>query len=303
SQEPLRIGITDAQFCDAVLGSTMWADDDDTTVRQIEAAAAFFTDRADANAATGFFHTYIGGWGWTEMLGHIGGLGWRAVSAASTAQIRRTLRQLLTFWADSPLIEPDWKRGVQVHKDPKALVAESGRAMPVHIYMNNYTRWDVSDWEHPHSFIQRGDLTVPGRTKREDVQNGWATPERVHELLSALDARGPVPFDPKAAEILVSLTDLKPPAAAMLLGGLPCLKTHGRNFLPAEVRKTLRLRVSEAYDARTYWQRLYFHDLRWLELYDLAMPDDPARLWDGVFMAERLAAQWNSVGFRYPGHR
>ncbi|MEV0372450.1 hypothetical protein AB0I10_21885 [Streptomyces sp. NPDC050636] len=269
------------------------------TATQIELTSAFFAGTIDAETAMERWLDNDSAFDWTELPGRIGGLAVRAVSAVTSAAHRRALARLLRYWALSPLAEPGLQRGLLDSEQRAALSDENGTLMPLDITMLH------GDWGRSHSdatwniaaFLQRGTVPCPaGLLDIRSVPEGWATPERLHRLVDELERSGPVSFDPAAAARLAEATDLDRAAAALLMAGLPHITDHGHNFLPPETRKALGLKLTEAKTARDMLRRI--PEVARLELYDAAMPDDPAELWGQATMAERMAAAWKGVGAR-----
>ncbi|MFH7598903.1 DNA-binding protein [Streptomyces racemochromogenes] len=111
--------------------------------------------------------------------------------------------------------------------------------------------------------------------------------------------RGPAPWFPSAAEEFGRLTGVSAAAAALVVAGLPYLETYERGFLPADARKLLGVKATEAAHARD--------DLRGLspevrrELVAALLPADPARLWTDGPDAAAAARVWNRrAGRRTP---
>ncbi|MFI7641759.1 hypothetical protein [Nonomuraea sp. NPDC049400] len=269
------------------------------TATQIELTSAFFDGTIDAETSMERWQDNASAFDWTELPGRIGGLAVRAVSAVTSAAHRRALARLLRFWALSPLAEPGLQRGLLDSEQRAALSDENGALMPLDITMLH------GDWGRSHShvtwniaaFLQRGTMPRPaGFLDSQAVPEGWATPERLHRLVDELERSGPAPFDPAAAARLAEATDLDHAAAALLMAGLPHITDSGHNFLPPETRKVLGLKVTDAKTARDRLRRM--PEVARLELYDAAMPDNPAGLWDPTTMAERLAAAWMAVKAR-----
>lgn len=266
-------------------------------VRQIELAAAFLAGSVDGETATAHVGIHRSEYDWTELGGRIGGLAFRAVSAVTPAGQRAALTALLRFWAAVPLADPALRRGLLNHESPTAISTEAGRLLPLDISMH------CGDWARSHAgsdyatiaFLQRGDVPRPdGFLDARPVPAGWATAGRLRSLVAELERRAPVPFDPAAAERLAAATDLDRAAAALLLAGLPEVEGHGH--VSPRTRAELGLKATEADAAREHWWRL--PAAARLALYDAALPDDPARLWDPHAMAERLAEAWRGLPSR-----
>lgn len=263
-------------------------------VRQVELAAAFFSGSIDGETAMAHWDIHRSQYDWTELAGRIGGLAVRAAGAVTPAAQRTALTALLKFWASSPLLDPSLQRGLHDHESPKALSTAEGRLLPLDIAMH------FGDWARSHddsnytikAFLQRGDVPRPdGYIDVRPVASGWATAKRLKALVAELERRDPVPFEPAAAERLAAATDLDRAAAALLLAGLPGVEDSGR--VSDLTRENLGLKVTEADAARDRWWRV--PAAARLELYDAAMPDDVAELWDQHAMADRLAVAWRKL--------
>ncbi|MFF2187692.1 hypothetical protein [Streptomyces sp. NPDC058155] len=268
------------------------------TATQIELTSALFAGAIDAETATEHWLDNHSSFDWTELPGRIGGLAVRAVSAVTGTADRRALARLLRFWALSPLVEPGLERGLfDSREQPAALSGESGALMPLSITML-HGEWGGSHYDGIRdvaAYLRRGTVPRPaGFLDTRAVPEGWATPERLHRLVDELEHAGPVPFDPVAAGRLAEATGLAPAAAALLMAGLPHVEDSGHNFLPPRTRQALGVKVADAADARDWFRRIPV--VARLELYDAAMPDDPAELWDQSATAERLAAAWHGAG-------
>ncbi|WP_148082251.1 hypothetical protein [Streptomyces botrytidirepellens] len=269
------------------------------TVAQIELTSAFFSGAIDADAAMERWPAHGSAFDWTELPGRIGGLAVRAVSAVTPGTHRRALARLPRFWALTPLAAPGLGRGLLDSEQRAALSDENGALMPLSITMLH------SEWGRSHAgatrdiaaFLQRGTVPRPaGVLDIQEVPESRATPERLHRIVDELERVGPVPFAPAAAARLAEATGLDRAAAALLMAGLPHITDDGHNFLPPGTRKALGLKVAEAKAACDMLRRL--PEAARLELYDAALPDDPAGLWDQTAMAERLARAWKEAAAR-----
>ncbi|MFE1770999.1 hypothetical protein [Streptomyces sp. NPDC059008] len=270
---------------------------DEGGVAQVEVSAAFLSGTIGGESAREQWRERPSAVDWTELPGRIGGLAVRAVSAVTSPAHSRALLRLLGFWAASPLAEPGLQRGLLTGEEPDAVSGENGRLLPLHSAVRNGS-WarslGVAD-EDLCVFLQRGTVPHPdGVVDIRPVPDGWATPERLQRLVDEAERSGPVPFEPDVADRLADATGLDRGAAALLLAGLPHIEDEGHDFLPTTVRKALGLKVTEAQTGRDRLLRI--RAVARLELYDRAMPDDPADLWDQVATADRLAQAWKEVG-------
>ncbi|NSC25453.1 hypothetical protein FM076_31600 [Streptomyces albus subsp. chlorinus] len=269
------------------------------TATQIELTSAFFAGATDAATAMENWADLTSAYDWTELPGRIGGLAFRAVSAVTSPAHRRALTRLLRFWALSPLAGPGLSRGLLDSERRAALSGEKGALMPLDITMahGEWGRSRSGDTWRVVAFLQRGTLPAPaGVLDTRAVPEGWATPERLLRLVDELERSGPAAFDPAAAALLAEGTGLDPAAATLLLAGLPNIVESAHNFLPPDTRKVLGLKVTAARDARDLLRRI--PEVARLELYDAAMPADPAGMWDQTATARRLAAAWKELDIR-----
>ncbi|MFD8542458.1 hypothetical protein [Streptomyces sp. NPDC059649] len=266
-------------------------------VAQIELASAFLAGTIGGESTAEQWREHPSAVDWTELPGRIGGLAVRAVSAVTSPAHSRALLHLLRFWAASSLAQPGLQRGLLKGEEQDAVSGEDGRLLPLHSAIRNGS-WArslaVAD-EEICVFLQRGTVPHPdGVVAIHPVPDGWATPERLQRLVDEAERGGPVPYAPEAADRLADATGLDRGAAALLLAGLPHIEGEGRDFLPTAVRKALDLTVTEAQTGRDRLLRI--REVARLELYDAAMPDDPADLWDQSTMTDRLAQAWKEVG-------
>ncbi|NUU20632.1 MAG: hypothetical protein HOV68_03810 [Streptomycetaceae bacterium] len=266
-------------------------------IAQIELTSAFFAGTIDSEAAMERWRDNSTGCDWTELPGRIGGLAIRTASFVTTAAHREALVRLLRFWARSPLLEQGLRRGLLDADRRAALRVSDGAVMPLDISMRSH------DWGRSYAdatdniaaFLQRGTMSPPdGCLDIRPVPEGWATRERIHGLLGELKRRGPVVYTPDAADRLAEATGLDRAAAALLMTGLPHIEGPSPNFLAPRVRTALEVKVAEAKAARDTLARALPYAAR-LPLYDAAMPDDPADLWEHTVMVERLAQAWKEA--------
>lgn len=261
------------------------------TGRQIAIAAGFLSGELDAEAAAaGLPNSFLN---WTQLVGRLGGVAVRAVSAATPPPRRQALLLLLERWAGSRLAEPGLRRGVVRIDRPTARVDEHGAFLALKL---------APDWPgiydaYVRAFVEHGAAPRAGEILDVDEPPaGWADRDRLAALVKGLRERGHADWDDAAAELLAERTGLAKAAASLLLAGLPGHDDRGRDFLGAEVRELLGLTAAEADAARAELSRLSAKERR--DLLDAAMTDDP---WDQRALAASLAAAWNArYGRRVP---
>ncbi|MFI5532935.1 DNA-binding protein [Kitasatospora sp. NPDC051853] len=120
---------------------------------------------------------------------------------------------------------------------------------------------------------------------------GTGGPEGVVAATLELAAeRGPAPWRPAAAERFAELTGVTPTLAALVVAGLPQVDSHERNFLSAEARTALGLKVAEAAVARDELRAVATETRQ--HLIRALLPADPAALWEDGPDVEAVAAVW-----------
>ncbi|MFI1975696.1 DNA-binding protein [Streptomyces wedmorensis] len=146
-------------------------------------------------------------------------------------------------------------------------------------------RFDV-----PGPYTVRGAAPVGDRTRGTD----WLT-----AFLREATTRAEAPFLPAAADEFSRLTGSSGALARLVLVGMPGTDRWENNFLPAELRKTLGLKVAEEAQARDQLRALPVETRR--AVVAALLPGDPARLWTEGPDVTSAAAEWNArVGRRVP---
>ncbi|WP_406065750.1 DNA-binding protein [Streptomyces sp. NBC_01077] len=141
----------------------------------------------------------------------------------------------------------------------------------------------------PGPYTVRGDAPVGDRSRGADWLSGF-----LREAKSRTEA---APFRAEAAEEFSRLTGASGALARLVLVGMPDIDSWENNFLPAELRKTLGLKVAEAGHARDELRALTIEVRR--AVVAALLPADPARLWSEGPDVAAAAAVWNArVGRR-----
>lgn len=241
---------------------------------------------------------------WPTLVGGLGAVALRASSAATPELERRALVALLEAACDTPLVEPDgrWRLVVLVGKgkasDYKAGTVISTSAGTA-IFLNVEQRWNGNPQNVPIvTAIEHAPTgkfgAVPGFTVESSrPSGGWGGQEHVRELLTLIGTRGPAPWKPEAVDQLIAATGITRAEASLLLAGLPRIDSYDSNFLDKHTRETLGLKVTEAGSARPSLAALTASSR--LLLCGLAMPDQPADLWDLGPNAKAVATTWVSA--------
>ncbi|GAA0937271.1 DNA-binding protein [Actinocorallia libanotica] len=120
---------------------------------------------------------------------------------------------------------------------------------------------------------------------------------RAGAYLAACAERGAAPWFPGAAAEFAELTGVTETVAKLVIGGMLGVGTWERNFLSAETRAALGVKVADAAFARTEAGRPASAVRR--AVLAALLPEDPARLWtDGPDVAEAVRVWNREVGVR-----
>ncbi|MEV0609550.1 hypothetical protein AB0I61_24595 [Polymorphospora rubra] len=245
---------------------------------------------------------------WWPLLGGVAAVAYRAVAAATPDEHRETLRALLTEldrldlgaaaeparWRrftlhllDDDLNNPD---GSRRYPGPGILPLPDGAFIAILNFSGTATGYSLDALYHdpagvfavPEPYTVRSSAPVG-----DERPAGWLAGFRTEWA-----TRGPLPWQPEAAERFAELTGVTPTAAKLVLSGLPY--ADSANTVPPELRKALGVKqigeVKLAFgvldEASPEVRRAVVAAL---------LPDDPARLWtDGPDVAA-AAAVWNAA--------
>ncbi|MFC9389247.1 DNA-binding protein [Streptomyces venezuelae] len=225
------------------------------------------------------------------VLGQVEALG-LASAAVSTAHWRRVLVHLDAAHLRTPdgMNHNSWHRcvlplgggavlGITEHNQS----VDDGTEFGALLYDPN------GRFEVPGPYTVRGAEPVGDPSRAADWLSAF-----LREATSRAEA---APFFPEAAEEFSRLTGVSGPLARLVLVGMPDVESWENNFLPAELRKTLGLKVTEARHARDELRTLSVEVRR--AVVAALLPADPARLWSEGPDVAAGAAVWNArVGRR-----
>ncbi|MFB6815438.1 DNA-binding protein [Streptomyces sp. NPDC056347] len=225
-----------------------------------------------------------------EVLGRVDALG-----LASTAASAGHWRQVLVRLTTPHLHTPDGQRRSLAHRSVLPLGGGAALGFTEH---NSEADggWEFGALLHdpsgrfevPGPYTLSSDTPVGDRVRGADWLTGFLTEART---------RAAAPFLPDAADEFSDLTGVSRALARIVLAGMPDIDSWESNFLPAELRRTLGLKVAEAGHARDELRALPLGTRR--AVLAALLPDDPARLWNQGPDITSAAAVWNEkVGRR-----
>lgn len=234
---------------------------------------------------------------WGEFIGRIGAVALRSLSPFTRDEEREYLLAFLGTWAETIFADraAPLRTGV-VESETLVVADERGAAVAI-----GDPHYDTR--KRPFLDCRNGIEEPPALGAAEElttVHMAWGDAEQLRSLLALIARRGPVPWDPSAADELARRTGLSVPAATLILSGyLGIASRHsnaGRMMDPVQ-RKTLPYKLSrfelaggELADFSPLEHRGYVADLL-----AHALPADPVELWqpDGMWqMAGRIADAW-----------
>ncbi|GAA3398721.1 DNA-binding protein [Streptomyces roseoviridis] len=298
-----------------------WGAEADVTHRYLTQLAAAGADTA-APAVPGRLHFDVpplpySGLSFTPLLHQPAAVAYRAVAPGTRDEHHDALLTLLARidalgLASTTGSAGHWRR-VLLHLDPPHLSTPDGHSRDVShrsvmplgggavLGITEHTEsvpdgrdfgallYDPSGrFEVPGPYTVRGTFPVGDPAREAD----WLT-----AFLTEARARGGVPFQPEAAEEFGRLTGASRALARLVLAGMPGIDHWENNFLPAELRKTLELKVTEAAHARDELRALAVEVRQ--EIVAALLPADPARLWTEGPDVTAAAEVWNArVGRR-----
>ena len=253
---------------------------------------------------------------WPRLVGRMGALAFFATSPTLSDEQRGALLALLEIWAQTPFVEqPQNFRYVTCKLKRTQIPFEletkgswtswgAGMAGDNYYFLSEIDPDDdQQDGVKVLEYAPGGTFKLlPSAKLEEQVEPlkgpGWATAERLTELVRVVREQGARAFDRESAEALAERTGMSYAEAALLLTGMPRFGTWESNFLPKELRLEMGLKVKEASAAKDALRGLDRAQLR--RILDAAMPEDPAALYqplgqgpddDGSFVAG-LARAW-----------
>ncbi|MEV4429906.1 hypothetical protein AB0K23_31995 [Streptomyces sp. NPDC049602] len=231
---------------------------------------------------------------WSQLLGTIDSVAWRAAVAPTPDADRAALLALLDVWADQPFARAGsrWWAGKTWGPGAVDLMRAGGTAIAsAGVRDGGAECWFVAPLaENPHAD------PVPGvATQVRHVRVDRDDAARLRALVAAVDTHGPVPVPESAAERFAELTGVRRSVARLVLAGL--VGRADREEHRALVRKApykASPMTAESYERlRT---RLDGAGRR--AVLAAALPDDPAELWQpgGIDAAvERMAGVWREL--------
>ncbi|MGW8763396.1 hypothetical protein ACWGN5_12945 [Streptomyces sp. NPDC055815] len=231
---------------------------------------------------------------WSQLLGAIDAVAWRAAVAPTPDQDRAALLALLDTWAEQPFARAGsrWWAGRTSGPGLVDFMRAGGTAIAsAGVRDGGADQWFVAPVaQNPHADPVPGVATETRhvRVERDDAR-------RLRALVAAVDAHGPVPVPESAAARFAELTGVRRSVARLVVAGL--VGRDDREEHRALVRKApYRATPLTAESYEQLRDRLGGEGRR--AVLAAALPDDPAELWGqgGVEAAvERMAAVWREL--------
>ncbi|MFC8275852.1 hypothetical protein ACFUJR_25580 [Streptomyces sp. NPDC057271] len=230
---------------------------------------------------------------WSQLLGAIDAVAWRAAAAPTPDTERAALLALLDTWADQPFARAGSSWWVGRVADAAVLDGLRERGIPVvsaALRAGGATLWFVAPADGRGN---EADDAVPAavpevrlvRVERDDAT-------RLRSLIAAVETHGPVAVPESAAARFAELTGVRRAVARLVVAGI--VGCAGRDEGRALARKApykATPKTAEAYERL----RARLGGVGRRAVLAAALPEDPAELWQpgGVdAAAERMAAVW-----------
>ncbi|POM27760.1 hypothetical protein BTM25_21790 [Actinomadura rubteroloni] len=223
---------------------------------------------------------------WPVLLGAIGAVALRAVTAATSGDDRAALVALLRTWADTPFARPgEWRYG----------------------YARSAASGDGTVTVAPPRFVQWASAPLPADATKVETAVTGDDAALIGRVLDLLAEHGPVTFGDAAAEEFARRTGVRPGLARYVLDGLPRRAEFGSDRVTSieEQEKALRSYTGSktaVQEAENLLRRLGHAGHR--RVLAAAVPADPAELWTAggaVAAAARMADAWTALlGARRP---
>ncbi|MFB6576382.1 hypothetical protein ACFCYC_02905 [Streptomyces sp. NPDC056402] len=231
---------------------------------------------------------------WSQLLGSIDAVAWRAAVAPTPDADRAALLALLDTWADQPFARAGsrwWVGRTPRSADLDGLRAGGTAVASAALRSGGSACWFVA----PAVGDPDGDPVPAALAQARPVRVRRDDAARLRALLAAVEVHGPVPVPESAAARFAELTGVRRAVARLVVAGLvgrahrdedralACKAPYRATALTAGAYEELRARLGSA------GQRAVLA---------AALPEDPAELWrpGGVdAAAERMAAVWREL--------
>ncbi|MER5309391.1 hypothetical protein ABT034_16565 [Streptomyces sp. NPDC002773] len=231
---------------------------------------------------------------WSQLLGEIDAVAWRAAVAPTPDEDRAALLALLDTWADQPFAREGSRWWVGRTSDAGTLdgVREAGTAVAsAAVWDGGAACWFVA----PAAQEPDADPVPAAVPEARLVRVERDGETRLRALLAAVDAHGPVPVPESAAVRFAELTGVRRAVARLVVAGLVGRsdRDEGRALARKAPYKATPTTIEAYEEVRG---RLGAAGRR--AVLAAALPDDPAELWQpgGVEAAvERMAAVWREL--------
>ncbi|MEV3926020.1 hypothetical protein [Actinomadura coerulea] len=265
-----------------------------STLAHMEMVGRFLAGAVDPATAAAGQTSDVCPWG--PLVGRIGAVALRAASPATADPHRETLLVLLELWSRTPMADPAVRpRRGRVAASVTAVRDEHGTAVTIG---GADAEW-VARKNPELAFLDRafGQGAPPALGSVVEVTDAplrWGTADQLTRLTDLVRARGPVPWDRKAVDLLAEKTGLSRTTASVALCGFLGHPNARAGKLTPQARKTLKVTLRDLEDA--WFRDLEGHtDEDRLELLADVLPQDPERLWEPGGLSEvalRLSEAW-----------
>ncbi|MEU9870331.1 hypothetical protein AB0C87_21050 [Actinomadura sp. NPDC048021] len=265
-----------------------------STLAHIDMVGRFLAGAVDPATAVAGQTSDVCPWG--PLAGRIGAAALRAVSPVTADPHRETLLALLELWSRTPMADPAvrLRRGrvaasVTAARDEHGAAVTIGGADPEWVARKNPELAFLD-----RAFAEGAPPALGDVVEVADAPLGWGTADQLTRLVALVRAKGPVPWDRKAVDLLAGKTGLSRTTASVALCGFLGHPNAKAGKLSPQARKTLKVTFRDLEDA--WFRDLEGHtDEDRLELLADVLPQDPEELWEPGGLGEvalRLSQAW-----------
>ncbi|MET0136684.1 MAG: hypothetical protein ABW215_24095, partial [Kibdelosporangium sp.] len=230
---------------------------------------------------------------WHYALTNLAAVAWRAASAFTPAEHRTALVAFLRAVAAAEITGGHW-RCIEATASQTGRQKDSYKAIAADHATVAWSRYNYRPGLQTWIGLQysAGAFTLPdGWTLDNDrpISPGFGS-DRITRFCDALEAHGPLAWQPELADVVAEGTGLSTGEAALLLAGLPGVRSYETNYLGTETRNAIGLATAVAKFARERFRNA--DEGENLELLGALIPADPAALWTSGPDLAALTGKW-----------
>lgn len=230
---------------------------------------------------------------WRSLLGNGDALLALAAVPGRTAEEIQGLKEYWTILRDAGVLEASHLT-VDALRIPDAMGSYWIDFPPGIIRADSHYGWNAT--------VVRGDgggpITINGHTlellHRMEIRPSRTDLEPVFDaLIARIESDGVQPWSPEPGEAFAAATGAPLADAHLVMAGFPNFHDYSANFLPADLRTAMGLKVAEASAAK---DRLNLYSEHYAGVLAAGVPEDASALVDSGLDVQAMAAYWSEHG-------